>query len=353
MITSMDKTLVIILHGSGSDGASVSSLIDHQPLKRHNNKTLKQLTSQHNIDFITPTAPLRPYANNDFKRVWHDRASNYRHLGRDDKEDSDGVNQSVHLLSLLIYSIEDSYDYIIIGGLSMGGGMALRFLKQRISPKIIAVFSIGSFLSHDYFTTHTISNKSNNSNNNSNSNSNKSNTKVIVCDTDADNTDNDDINDNDNDSTTNNNNNNNIESSSLITSPTQSPDNVMTPTIYDITPIHPVSVFMLHGTNDTVNRLEWGLDTARDLDRTHTHSYTTSTHPDSGKKHTSQQHNTHTTTTTSSSAAVGGGGGGGGGGGESGEVLLNSTSDAMHILFKAYPNTAHAATDDQVGVYTV
>ena len=51
----------------------------------------------------------------------------------------------IQLLPLLS-ELDRNFDNIFIGGFSMGGGLALNFLRRKISNKIKGIFTMGSFL---------------------------------------------------------------------------------------------------------------------------------------------------------------------------------------------------------------
>ena len=102
--------------------------------------------------------------------VWFDRSPQFLSRGMEDIEDLIGADRSIdkvrnnielHILKYLsvsyfyfffvqlfpiISELDRNFDNIFIGGFSMGGGLALHFLRRKISAKIKGIFSMGSFL---------------------------------------------------------------------------------------------------------------------------------------------------------------------------------------------------------------
>lgn len=155
------KTLVIFLHGSGGTGPCLRERL-MQNLDVFNSKSFLVMASERNIDIITPTSDVAPYAPafGDRMNIWHNRSPNFLSLGRDDREYISEVNNSIRKISSIVQQEYSSYDKIFIGGFSMGGGLALHFLRKdsldqfestqcesSVSLKKLAgVFSCGSFL---------------------------------------------------------------------------------------------------------------------------------------------------------------------------------------------------------------
>lgn len=142
-----------MLHGSGGSGASLRDGIDYIPLRQlHGYQTLMETLNNnkinHRYEVITPTANLRPYTyhGGEYTRVWFDRSVDFHEKGLDDKEDIDGINQSLSTLMQTINDMESLYDHIFLGGFSMGGGLVLHGLRMKLSPKVRGIFTMGSFL---------------------------------------------------------------------------------------------------------------------------------------------------------------------------------------------------------------
>lgn len=144
------KSLLIFLHGSGSNGDDIMQFLSIVPLgASHNYVPFREIASKHHIDIVAPTALRRSYdpSFGQESTVWFNRASDFLKCGRDDKyEDVEGANQSVQQLKHMIEDLEGGYDCIFLGGISMGGCCALHALRFDLHPKIRGIFSMGSFL---------------------------------------------------------------------------------------------------------------------------------------------------------------------------------------------------------------
>ena len=117
------KRALILLHGSGGDGISLSKDINFLY------PNFFSLLETANIKVILPTSAIRPYSllNGEKIRVWHDRNS----LSCDSIEDKEGLIRTGNSIKKIISDLwtTDKIDIsnIIIGGFSMGGGVALHF----------------------------------------------------------------------------------------------------------------------------------------------------------------------------------------------------------------------------------
>ena len=147
------RIAIIMLHGSGGSGASLRDGIDYIPLTQlHGYQTLMEALNNnknnYRYEIITPTAKLRPYTyhGGEYTRVWFDRSVDFHETGLDDKEDVDGINQSLATLMQTINDMESLYDHIFLGGFSMGGGLVLHGLRMQLSSKVRGLFTMGSFL---------------------------------------------------------------------------------------------------------------------------------------------------------------------------------------------------------------
>ena len=78
--------------------------------------------------------------------MWFDRSVDFHEKGLDDREDVDGINQSLTALIQTINDVEALYDHIFLGGFSMGGGLVLHGLRTQLSSKVRGLFIMGSFL---------------------------------------------------------------------------------------------------------------------------------------------------------------------------------------------------------------
>lgn len=113
-------------------------------------KTFYQVLEGRSIDLICPTAAMRPYMPFDGEEanVWFNRSPTvFRRGTLDEYEDVTGTQQSIDKILDHLTSTGARYKHVIIGGLSMGGGLALYFLGQSNLPENISgIFSMGSFL---------------------------------------------------------------------------------------------------------------------------------------------------------------------------------------------------------------
>jgi predicted esterase len=140
------RNVIIFLHGSGGDGRELRAFLEAYRLPAFNMQTFRQVLDSWNTDLITPTSSLRPYtpAGGETMNVWFDRTANFQVEGLRSKEDTEGANRS---LDSLISSLNlSSYNHVIFGGFSMGGGLCLHSYRTLISPKLRGVFTMGSFL---------------------------------------------------------------------------------------------------------------------------------------------------------------------------------------------------------------
>lgn len=142
------RCLLVFLHGSGSNGCNLSSYFANQPLIGDELTTFQNLCLNSNIHLMTPTANIKYYSPMEGNsNVWYDRSPVFFTRGLEDtEEDCEGISQSWNLLMENIQKRQSEYDYIILGGHSMGGGMALNCLHKNLPDNVIGIFSIGSFL---------------------------------------------------------------------------------------------------------------------------------------------------------------------------------------------------------------
>eukprot|EP00600_Ochromonadales_sp_CCMP1393_P013358 CAMPEP_0175004078 /NCGR_PEP_ID=MMETSP0005-20121125/4568_1 /TAXON_ID=420556 /ORGANISM="Ochromonas sp., Strain CCMP1393" /LENGTH=446 /DNA_ID=CAMNT_0016259193 /DNA_START=160 /DNA_END=1500 /DNA_ORIENTATION=+ len=101
-----------------------------------------------NMDIITPSSNNRPYSamGGQYCTVWFDRTPNFIRNGLDDSEDVPGTNASLEQILAKVSDLESSYDHIIVGGFSMGGGLSLHLLREDGPANLRAIFSAGSYL---------------------------------------------------------------------------------------------------------------------------------------------------------------------------------------------------------------
>jgi predicted esterase len=148
----LSRTLVVFLHGSGGTGPDLRSFLDLVPLEQFGHKTFRTVAKEKNIEYICPTAALRPYtaAMGQKMNVWFDRSDDFTRKGLNDSEDLETANSSVTQILSLIDSMEESYVDIFVGGFSQGGCLSLHLMRgdisDRLSKKVRGIFSMGSFL---------------------------------------------------------------------------------------------------------------------------------------------------------------------------------------------------------------
>lgn len=135
------KSALILLHGSGGDGTTLSKYIQEI------HPTFFNQLEMSRIKVILPTSDFLPYSILDGKqtRVWHDRKS----LSYDSVEDTEGLDKTHNSIKKIILELWKSYridiSNIIIGGFSMGGGVALHFTLSEWYD-FPAVICIGSYV---------------------------------------------------------------------------------------------------------------------------------------------------------------------------------------------------------------
>ena len=171
------KTAILFLHGSGGTGPELQHYLNTFRIPQFNSKPFSTVAQENNFDLLCPSSAVRKYtpAGGERMNVWYDRSANFISLGRKDREYESSVTESInevciymyyystfllslshahllvcfhHQISRIIKEIESRYDRIVVGGFSMGGGLALNFIRESVRPssKICAVFSIGGFL---------------------------------------------------------------------------------------------------------------------------------------------------------------------------------------------------------------
>ncbi|NP_001264496.2 lysophospholipase-like protein 1 [Gallus gallus] len=131
---------LIFLHGSGDTGQGVRTWIK---------RILNQDMAFQHIKVIYPTAPARPYTpmNGATSTVWFDR---YK-ICNDCPEHIESIDSMCQGLTDLINNEMKNgitKDRILIGGFSMGGGMAMH-LAYRFHQDLAGVFALSSFLNKD------------------------------------------------------------------------------------------------------------------------------------------------------------------------------------------------------------
>ncbi|XP_042301653.1 LOW QUALITY PROTEIN: lysophospholipase-like protein 1 [Sceloporus undulatus] len=128
---------IIFLHGSGDTGQGIRDWIK---------QVLNQDLSFQHIKVIYPTAPARPYTpmRGSLSSVWFDR---YK-ISNDCPEHIETIDSMCQALTGLIDDeVKNGIkkNRILLGGFSMGGGMAMH-LAYRYHQDVAGVFALSSFL---------------------------------------------------------------------------------------------------------------------------------------------------------------------------------------------------------------
>lgn len=146
-----NKLAIVFLHGSGSSGIDIRTFFDSIPLESFGHKTFSDVLNLLDFDLVTPSANERYYtACGDVSRVWYDRSPIWQSAGIEDIfEDRSGIEASLNGIESTIASLP--HEYVILGGLSMGGGLALYSLSRTLSSKVVGTFSMGSFVVNSSF----------------------------------------------------------------------------------------------------------------------------------------------------------------------------------------------------------
>jgi len=143
------NTVLVFLHGSGGNGIELRTFLECVPIEEFVGKTFRETCDASKIDIVAPTSDLRNYRPNMNMptNVWYNRSLEFLQSGiHDNYEDIDGINESIDKIILLLNDLSRQYKYVIIGGFSMGGGLALHLLRYDLPRNILGIFSIGSFI---------------------------------------------------------------------------------------------------------------------------------------------------------------------------------------------------------------
>jgi predicted esterase len=143
-------TVLYFMHGSGGNGRDIQTFLQTVPLEDFGFKTFVQVLGERGVDLVTPTAPLRPYMPccNEEMRVWFNRSPTvFKNGTLDTYEDVAGTDASINQILGHIAETSGRYKNVIVGGLSMGGCLALYLLgRSELDDRIKGVFSMGSFM---------------------------------------------------------------------------------------------------------------------------------------------------------------------------------------------------------------
>lgn len=147
----LKRGALLFLHGSGGTGSELQGYLESIPLKDFGFETFGDILRAWNVTLYNPTSRVRRYTplGGQKLNVWYDRDANFMTEGMNTAEDTDGIDQSIADLKKYISDIEQRspFDYLILGGFSMGGGLSLHAFRHLIHDKLVAVFAMGSFAS--------------------------------------------------------------------------------------------------------------------------------------------------------------------------------------------------------------
>eukprot|EP00928_Gymnodinium_smaydae_P045624 TRINITY_DN30388_c0_g2_i1.p1 TRINITY_DN30388_c0_g2~~TRINITY_DN30388_c0_g2_i1.p1 ORF type:complete len:275 (+),score=23.56 TRINITY_DN30388_c0_g2_i1:83-907(+) len=147
-----EPSAVILLHGSGDSGRGL-----HAYIKNVDGGALQTMLASHGVHVRYPDSGKRPYTLVGGKEmsVWYDRTG----LPPTYPEETTSVEQSVKKLLDIVEEIHAKgmpSNRILIGGFSMGGGIALQFCLRH-PDAVGACFVLSSFMTHDAVVYRTLS----------------------------------------------------------------------------------------------------------------------------------------------------------------------------------------------------
>ncbi|KAG5192119.1 Alpha/Beta hydrolase protein, partial [Tribonema minus] len=133
---------LIFLHGSGDTGPGVQEWLDYIT-----GGSFERTLAGQGILCLYPTAPLRPYTmcQGELRHVWHDRLA----LDFNSIPDEEHVLESMEIVEGLLEELEEAgvdRSAVVLGGFSMGGGVALQCIAAPWACHLAGVFSLSSFL---------------------------------------------------------------------------------------------------------------------------------------------------------------------------------------------------------------
>mmetsp|Transcript_58968 Transcript_58968/g.172613 ORF Transcript_58968/g.172613 Transcript_58968/m.172613 type:complete len:234 (+) Transcript_58968:72-773(+) len=147
MASPAPRGALIFLHGSGGSGAEVRQWLD----VAGKGKLEKQL-AEAGVSLIFPDAPVVAYTlcEGELTAVWFDR----KEMSYDDPEDTMGVERSVLQIDSEIDRLVDagvSLDHIYVGGMSMGGCLALHvaYGRGKYAGQLAGAICFSGFLPAD------------------------------------------------------------------------------------------------------------------------------------------------------------------------------------------------------------
>ena len=152
--SSSTSATLIFLHGEGLNGqGELRTAMSCLPIEALEFRTFREAATENEISLVTPTAGEIAYTPSlgELVPAWFNRSSDYHRLGREDTfEDVRGMSDSLRILRQCIADLEQSYQVIFVGGIGMGGELALHLLSDsHLSKAVVGIFSISSMILHD------------------------------------------------------------------------------------------------------------------------------------------------------------------------------------------------------------
>ncbi|KAJ1631089.1 Alpha/Beta hydrolase protein [Pavlovales sp. CCMP2436] len=136
------KAVLIFLHGSGDSGPGVRSAL-RQVASGHFMATMRE----RGVEVVTPSADPRSYFESplSLSSVWFDRTD----MSPSAPEKTDSIEQSAKRLAALLDQVEQAgvpAHRIVVGGFSMGGGMALNLALREADRGLAGVFALSGYM---------------------------------------------------------------------------------------------------------------------------------------------------------------------------------------------------------------
>lgn len=136
------RAVLIMLHGSGDTGPGLRNALKHVA-----GGYLVRSLRERGVEILTPSAEPRSYfqAPGQKSSVWFDRHD----FAPTAKEHTESINESAARLAALLDELQAagiSPHRIVLGGFSMGGGMALHLALREADRGLAGVFALSSYL---------------------------------------------------------------------------------------------------------------------------------------------------------------------------------------------------------------
>jgi phospholipase/carboxylesterase len=136
------KAVLIMLHGSGDSGPGMRSAL-RQVAGGHFMDAMREL----GVQVLTPSAVPRSYFQNPrgLSSVWFDRTG----MEPSAPEHTESIDASASRLAALLDEVQQAgipANRIVLGGFSMGGGMALHLALREADRGLAGVFALSSYV---------------------------------------------------------------------------------------------------------------------------------------------------------------------------------------------------------------